>query len=243
MSALKFLARRGPAARFGVLAACALALCAPQAAATQEEADFLQLVAEQYVLAQFPEQDDSRRISVKASRLDPKRDYGGRCLGYLTAQLQSPKIKNSATVKINCSRPDASYTLYVPVDVSVMRRSLVAAENIPKGTVITRSLLEIRFIDETSIPSSVITDPAMILGSKVRRDIAIGSPIHQGSFCVVCKGDNVTIEAKTSNLAVKTIGTALEDGNLDEQISVRNSSSKKVIEAVVTGPGAVEVRF
>ena len=58
---------------------------------------------------------------------------------------------------------------------------------------------------------------------------------------MVCRGDNVTIEAQTANLAVKTQGIAMADGNLGDQIQVRNIKSRRLISAIVSSSGTVKV--
>ncbi len=209
--------------------------------ATADEAKFLEKVAEQYILAQFPEDTPERKIYVKASRVDQNRNYGGKCEGFLTAQMQGQRIKVNSTVKIICKKPQNSYTLYVPVTVKVLRRSIVATHNIPKGTTISSDLIEENFIDENLIMNKTITDKDMILGSKAKRDIPSGSPIYQDNYCLVCKGDQVLIEASYNNLKVKTSGIALSEGNLNDTIEVKNAKSGKKISGIVSGPKTVSV--
>ena len=60
---------------------------------------------------------------------------------------------------------------------------------------------------------------------------------------MVCKGDNVTIYAKTRTLTIKTTGVALQDGNVGEQIRVRNQKSGKTISARVKDVESVEVNI
>ena len=60
---------------------------------------------------------------------------------------------------------------------------------------------------------------------------------------MIAKGDIVTIEAVSSNMQIKTQGVALEEGKLNDLISVRNSKSKKVIQGIVVSPNTVRVTF
>ena len=83
----------------------------------------------------------------------------------------------------------------------------------------------------------------MILGSKARRDIRAGEQITVSDFSVIAKGDIVTIVASTNNLEIKTQGQALEEGKVNDLIQVKNVKTKKVIQAVVTGPNTVKVIF
>ncbi len=220
----------------------AAAFTAMPAKATRAEAEFLRTVAEQYVLAQFPQgQQGGARIDVKAARLDERRDYGGKCEGYLTAELQGSRITRSSQVKISCARPGAGYTIYVPVTVRRLIPSVTAAQNLPRSTVIGPGMLKEDYVDESTNSQAAVNDAQALQGVKLKRDIREGEQIRNGDFCMVCRGDPVNIEAVTSNLSLKAQGETLTDGNLNDQVQVRNSKSKKVITATVTGAGTVRV--
>jgi flagella basal body P-ring formation protein FlgA len=210
--------------------------------ATRAEAEFLRTVAEQYVLAQFPNnQNQDFRIDVKAARLDERRDYGGKCEGYLTAELQGSRITRSSQVKITCSKPGAGYSIYVPVTVRKLIPSVTAAADLPRSTVITRDLIKEDYVDQSTNSQAAVNDPGALIGAKLKREVKAGDQFHSGDFCMVCRGDPVNIEAVTSNLSLKAQGEALTDGNLNDQIQVRNAKSKKVISATVTAAGTVRV--
>jgi flagella basal body P-ring formation protein FlgA len=163
---------------------------------------------------------------------------------YMTAVTEiDGEIKKSNVVRIKCTRKNNPYTVNVPVTVNVARATTIASANIPKGTTITADLLEDSFVNESTNTSAVITDKSMILGSKARRDIRAGEQIKVSDFCVIAKGDIVTIVASTNNLEIKTQGQALEEGKVNDLIQVKNVKTKKVIQAVVTGPNTVKVIF
>ncbi len=213
------------------------------ALATPQEAIFLSNVAKQYMLAQFPKTSDDKKYVVKVSKIDPDKDYGGKCSGYLTAELIGNDIRKNNTVKITCSRKEKPYSIKVPVTVTVLRKATVAAENIPKGTLLSESLIEDVFINESENSAFTVTDRSMIIGTKSRKDIKAGEQIRVSDFCLVAKGDIVTIVAQSSNLSIKTQGLALEEGKLNDRIQVKNTKTNKIISAIVQGPGLVRVIF
>lgn len=67
--------------------------------------------------------------------------------------------------------------------------------------------------------------------------------INLQHICMVCKGDLVTIFAKTGTLTIKTTGFALQDGNVGEQIRVKNQKSGKTISARVQDVKSVAVNL
>ena len=216
----------------------------PNAYASQAEVNFLRHVAEQYILAQFPNEDEqNRKIEVKAAKLDGSRNYGGRCEGYLTAELQGEVIKNSSIVKISCTRPKNGYTILVPVTVKILRPALIANQAIPHSSVITDDMLTESWIPEHEHQSGTVGLRSQVVGSKVKKDIKAGEQIKLNNFCLVCKGDQVNLLAEKGNLSLKAPGFALTDGNYGDSIQVRNAKSKKIVQAVVRNATEVAVIF
>ena len=211
--------------------------------ATPSEAAFLSNVAKEYMKAQFPADTREKKYVVKAGKLDSNREYGGKCTGFLTAELVGSEIRRSNVVKITCSRKVKPYTINVPVSVTIYRASTIAAVNIPKGAVISQDMIEDTYVNESTNTAAAITDRSMVVGSKARKDIKAGEQIRISDFCLISKGDVVAIEANSKNLSIKAQGIALEEGKLNDQIQVRNSKSGKIIYGVVRGPGLVEVIF
>ena len=228
------------------IASCCLSAVAlggaPAAHATAEEAAFLQRVAEQYILAQFRGQaDEGARISVRAARLDERRDYGGRCEGYLTAQLQGSSVRSSSTVKVMCTKPGSSFTVLIPVTVKKQVSSLVAARTMSPGEVIRREDIREIYVDENQSGSGTINSYGVLVGSRIKRELKADSPFRASLICVVCKGEKVTIEANNGSLHLRTTGLAMEDGNMHQNIRVKNSKSSKIIHGKVIGPARVDV--
>ncbi|MCK0534331.1 MULTISPECIES: flagellar basal body P-ring formation chaperone FlgA [unclassified Anaerobiospirillum] len=212
--------------------------------ATPQEAEFLRTVAEQYILAQFEHQDyGDKKIEVRAGKLDERRSYGGRCTNYLTAELKGSEIKSTSQVKITCSQPDNQYSIFVPVKVSILTPALVASRNLTRGSVIGSSDLRTIYLNEETNLTTAVSDPNILVGSRLKRDVKEGEQIRSNSFCVVCKNDKVSIVARSHGLALKTTGLALDDGGINQSIRVRNLKSNKVVSAVVSAPAEVQVIF
>lgn len=128
------------------------------------------------MLAQFQE-EKGKRYEVSVGRVDAKKDYGGKCPGFLTARLQDGKIKKNNVVVINCARKDHPFTVNVPVNVTVLREVTVAKDNIPRGSVISEDLIDTVFIPETANTAATITDIRSIVGAKARKDIKAGEQL------------------------------------------------------------------
>jgi flagella basal body P-ring formation protein FlgA len=82
-----------------------------------------------------------------------------------------------------------------------------------------------------------------LIGTRLKRRVSKDYPIFGSNICVVCKGDTVSIIARTEQFQIKTVGEAVEDGNLGQQIRVKNTRSNKTVDAIVTHVGEVQVKM
>jgi len=57
---------------------------------------------------------------------------------------------------------------------------------------------------------------------------------------LIRRGDQVVIVATTGGISVRMAGTAMADGRRDEQITVKNKSSNRLIKVRVVAPGTVQ---
>ena len=210
------------------------------ALANQEDAAFLRKAAEQYMLAQFAKTPGMKRED-SAGNIDEGKNYGGRCEGYLTAQLQGRRIQRNNQVKMVCKKPSGGYTVLVPVTVRKLIPTLTAVQNLPRRTVLDESMLSQSYVDADLNSAQAVTDITLLEGSRLKKDIKAGEQIKNGDFCMVCRGDPVAIEAKTGSLSVKTSGQALSDGNYGDQVQVRNTKTRKLVNGLVTAPGVITV--
>jgi flagellar basal body P-ring formation protein FlgA len=58
---------------------------------------------------------------------------------------------------------------------------------------------------------------------------------------LVRRGETVTVVSRSGGIEVRAGGTALTDGARGERIRVRNDSSRRIVEGVVTAAGRIEV--
>lgn len=169
-----------------------------------------------------------------------------RCYKPLTIELASDRdIARNNTVKISCNSPDYDYPwqIFLSVRVEIMYPVVVASEIISPGISLSTQQLHIEYIDQFSLRGQFYSDIKAVLGSKTKRRISKDAPILNSHLCFVCKGDAVSIYARSENLQIKTLGEAMHDGSIGESIRVRNANSSREIEARVIGVGEVEVRM
>lgn len=169
-----------------------------------------------------------------------------QCTSPIHVELASEReISRNNTIKVSCDTPDLSYPwqIFMSVRVDILFPVVVASETLAPGELISPTQLEIRYVDQNSLRGMQFNDINQLSGVRVKRRVAKNYPIFANNLCFVCKNDAVSIYVRSNNFVLKTLGEALQDGNIGDQIRVKNSSSNKELDAIVTAIGEVEVRM
>lgn len=88
--------------------------------------------------------------------------------------------------------------------------------------------------------SDLPNDVRPLIGKAVRFPVRQGAVVHTGDLTspvVVKRSETVKVTWSNGNLAVSMSGLATKDAARGDLIQVQNPSSKKLIDAVITGPG------
>ena len=185
------------------------------------------------------------RVEIAPQPID-NRLLPAQCASPIKVELASDReISRNNTVKVSCDTPDLAYPwqIFMSVRVDILFPVVVASETLAPGELISSTQIEIRYIDQNSLRGMQFSDTSQLSGVRVKRRVAKNFPIFANNLCFVCKNDSVSIYVRSSNFVLKTVGEALQDGNIGDQIRVKNSSSNKELDAIVTAIGEVEVRM
>ncbi|MFC3070765.1 flagellar basal body P-ring formation chaperone FlgA [Phenylobacterium soli] len=122
------------------------------------------------------------------------------------------------------------------VDVLTYARNIAAGEIVaPEDLVWGRA---------AAAPSDSPRDPDAIIGQAARRPLRAGAAAlaHDVSAPQIIKaGEIITVSFQADGISLSLQGKALAGGGLGETLNVENTASKKVIQAVVSGPGQAVV--
>jgi len=181
------------------------------------------------------------KVAITVANIDP-RIVIKPCQQALSANIPENHGGRNVNVKISCD-DSTPWVMYLPAKIENTFAVLVAKNTIEKGTVLTENTIELQFIALNKIRGKKLSDKAAILGSKAKKRIAKGKVISPKNVCLICKGDSVTIIAKSDSFMIKTRGTAISDGNLHQQIRVKNSRSGKIITPKVSAMNQVTIHL
>lgn len=209
-------------------------------AALGQEAEPLARIEATAIAALAGQLPPSARIA--ASGIDPRLRLPV-CSQPPTAE--PPAVRGaSATVTVRCGQP--AWTVYVPLRISDLRPVLVLTRAAARGEILSAALLAPQERDVAQLPFGYFEDPQVATGQQLRRPLAAGAvltPSDAESPRLVRRGDAVTLIGRSGGIEIRAGGTALGDGAQGERVRVRNDSSRRTVEGMVSGPGLVEVRL
>ena len=196
--------------------------------------------AEQFVSQQLITDDNAGRVQkVESTALDPRIRIPVCHHPYSFSTNSNVQTQSAITVKASC--PGNDWFLFFVVKVKQQQPVVVARTALSPGTILTSSNTHQVLMDSNRLRSSVFTNPEDVLGARAKRRMRPGQAFQPQLLCFVCKGDRIVITANSGGLKIKTSGVAQQDGNVGDTILVRNTSSKKVISAVVADINKVNV--
>lgn len=176
------------------------------------------------------------QISTLDPRLGPKE-----CDHALQFSFAGP-VNNQATVQIRCQSPQP-WQLFVSARFTQQTEAVLSVRNITLGSLITADMLSMGQADLRLARGSLIKNPALVVGARVKRSLSAGQVVTLQDLCLVCKGDLVTISGLNNGLEVRTVGIAQMDGILGDQIRVTNRQSNRTVVAEVVAVKKVEIKF
>ncbi|WP_440055599.1 flagellar basal body P-ring formation chaperone FlgA [Pseudoalteromonas sp. T1lg65] len=201
----------------------------------------LEKAAVDYVTPQV-ESDTDSQLSVTALPLDSRLPVK-QCQTPLSLSTATPPpFSIQVTVQIRCEDL-TGWTQYVHVRIEHLFPVLVSTTMLAKGSVITEQDIKTEYQPKRFRRAAYIEDEKLLVGSRTKRNIREGQPFTDNQICMVCKGDTIIIYAKTRTLTIKTSGEALQDGNIGEQVRVKNLRSGKTLRAKVIDIESVEVNL
>lgn len=151
-------------------------------------------------------------------------------------------VNNQTTVQIRCQSPQI-WQLFVSVRFTQQTEAVHSSRNIALGSLITADMVALGQTDLRLARGSLIKNPALVLGARVKRSLSAGQVVTLQDLCLVCKGDIVTISGLNNGLEVRTVGIAQADGILGDQIQVTNRQSNRTVVAEVVAVKKVAIKF
>lgn len=128
--------------------------------------------------------------------------------------------------------------------VEEWRQVPVASRPIREGSIIGLNDFHMARMNLKEVPRDTTFSKEQIIGLEASQSIGFGEVFRKTKLNippVVASGSTVTIRYRKGAITATASGVALEDGVLNQEIRIRNSASKKVVQGRVIEPGLVGV--
>ena len=119
---------------------------------------------------------------------------------------------------------------------------LTYARDIPAGDVVGPT--DIVWAKAAAAPRDAPHDPDAVIGLAARRPLRAGAVVaaHDVAAPIVIKaGEMISVTYDAEGISLSLQGKALSAAGVGETLNVENPASKKIIQAVVSGPGEAAV--
>ncbi len=222
--------------------AALLAFTFPLQAVERQSTDSIWRAVEDYLQMQFQDEPD---VSTEIGHIDSRLQLLQCPVPLEVAPPESSRQLGRTSLQVKCpSRP--GWKIYVPVRIRKYEEVLVSRHALPRGTYLQPSDVNLERRDISRLHNGYFTDFEEIRQMVARRNLRQGALLTPALVTpprLVKRGDIITIMAKTGNLSIRVKGKALMDGHKGDTIRVRNSRSKREIEATVVSSGLVKVNI
>jgi flagella basal body P-ring formation protein FlgA len=153
------------------------------------------------------------------------------------------QLNSKATVGVRCEAPKP-WSLYLPATITLYLTVYQASRPLPREHIISDQDIEAVKQPSSTLGRGYFTNKADLLGKTTRQAIRQDQVLNPGlikSSSWVKRGEQVELIAQTENFSVSVQGEALSNGSEGEQVRVKNLSSGRVVEGIVTRRGVVRV--
>jgi len=175
-----------------------------------------------------------------ARRVGPSVVLNARAVQVQAARLgldwANPAGLSTIVVHGGVSAPSRAAAARGNVEVLTYARSLMAGEIVrPEDLVWGKAAL---------IPADAPSDADAIVGLAAKRPLRAGQAVAMrdvGSAQVIKAGEAITVTFAAEGITLSLQGRAMQAAGVGELLNVQNTASKKIVQAVVTGPGQAVV--
>ncbi|MDF3982123.1 flagellar basal body P-ring formation chaperone FlgA [Luteibacter sp. PPL201] len=147
------------------------------------------------------------------------------------------------SVTVHCPVP-GGWTVRVPVRVKLFTPVLVTSRPLTRGDGIGAADVHSEERDVASLAYGYIAALDQVEGRALARPINAGTVLTPGMLAgrqAVRVGDAVSMEATVDGVTIRADGVAMGAGDAGARVKVRNASSGRIVDAVISGPGVVAV--
>lgn len=161
-------------------------------------------------------------------------------------------FSNKQTVRARCDQPNWQYYLQVSVrgveqsvltpastQGQVIKQVFVSSGMLKRGTNLQAGMLKATEVSMPASENSIIRNQKDLINMELVRDLPANTPIRSYDIkpsIMVKRGQQVTVSiGEGKGFLVSVRAEALQDGQIGDQIKLKNTESGRLLSAVITG--------
>lgn len=144
-------------------------------------------------------------------------------------------------VNVRCDEGQG-WEIAVTVKPDIYLPVIVARHALERGQTLTSADISLKKLNVSNAHGGYVLRPQEVLGLTVKRRIHELQPIAMTQLdapVLVERGQSVAMIAIQDGVEAQTVGEAMKKGRKGEMIKVKNESSERVVNAIVTDTGVV----
>lgn len=152
------------------------------------------------------------------------------------------RLLGNTSVGVRCLTP-STWSVYIPVRVSVLATYVVTSRAVPNGIPLTSDDLNELRGDLANLPAGTLSRKDQAVGKTLRFAMGAGQTIRTEqltSVAVIKQNQSVRIIARGNGFSASTEGKSLGNAGVGELVQVRTSSGS-VVSGIVQPDGTVSV--
>lgn len=157
--------------------------------------------------------------------------------------FQPPRGSSSRiSFRAECSSP--VWKVFIVAQVNQFGPAVITTQSLSKNTPLALPHLRVEEINLTKQRSAYFRSEHEIIGWETKRNLAANTVLTANMLkppYTIKKGNAILIEAKRNGVTIRAPGTALQNGQIGDQIKVQNDRSGMVFKAQVMQRGLVQV--
>lgn len=209
---------------------------------TPQVAESITRVARQALETSVADPARMPRLEVQFGRLDPRLKLAP-CSGVQAFWPAGQRLLAQARVGLRCTSGPTRWQVYLPVSIRAWGPALVAASDLPVGTVLAAEHLQPGEADLLARPDAVVDNAGFAIGRALARPLAGGQALRQDDLRLrqwVRPGDTVRVFAGGGGFQVSAEAQALAPAFEGQPVRVRTEGGR-ILQGVATGERQVTV--
>lgn len=183
------------------------------------------------------------RASVEVGPIDPR--VANQPCDQIDLMLPAAnRLRGRIQVGVRCRSPHA-WAAWVPATIQITGTYYVASHPLPPGKTLDMGDLEARTGDLSTLPASVVQQPADVVGRVLLTSVAANQALRAESLrlpVAVQAGQTVKIVAEGGGFQVSSDGRALNQAAVGQVAQVRTANGN-VVSGIAQSAGVVAIQF